>query len=65
MSDEISVDIAPVVVDEVRTRRFAWRLRAPGQQELPSPQSFATRREAVADGEIARQRALQRGRIAR
>ena len=61
----ISVEIVAFVSEEIGQRRFRWRLRAPGETEVPSQESFATKREAAAQGEIALQRALQRGRIGR
>jgi hypothetical protein len=48
---------------EVSTRRFRWRLSAAGQAAVASSDSFATRREALRAGEVAFQRAVQRGRI--
>ena len=58
-----SVDVETCVEAGVSTRRFRWRLKAPGNQDHPSTQTFATRREALKDGEIALDRALQRGRL--
>ena len=65
VSEAISVDVVSFVADEIGQRRFKWRLRAPAEIEVPSQESFATKREAAAQGEIALQRALQRGRIRR
>ena len=61
----ISVDVVSFVSEEIGQLRFRWRLRAPGETEVPSQESFATKREAAVQGEIALQRALQRGRIGR
>ena len=61
----ISVEVVSFVSEEIGQRRFKWRLRAPGETEVPSQESFATKREAASHGEIALQRALQRGRIGR
>lgn len=47
----------------VGTRRFRWRLKAPGASDFPSTQTFATKREAMKDGEAALDRARQRGRL--
>jgi hypothetical protein len=63
--DEISMDIEAQVSDEVNLRRFRWRLKAPGQSDQPSPESFATKREAIQAGTIALRRAIQKGRIGR
>jgi hypothetical protein len=65
MAEAISLDIVSVVAEEIGQRRFKWRLRAPGETEMPSQESFATKREAAAQGQIALQRAVQRGRIGR
>ena len=62
--DTISFDVEAFASD-ASTRRFRWRLKAPGQPDQASTESFATRREAVQAGEIALQRAIQRGRITR
>jgi hypothetical protein len=62
---EISVDVESYVAEEVGQRRFVWRLKSPGEAEVPSSESFATKREAFAHGQIALERALQRGRIGR
>jgi hypothetical protein len=62
---EMSVEVVPFVSEEIGQRRFKWRLRAPGETEVLSHESFATKREAAAQGEIALQRAFQRGRIGR
>jgi hypothetical protein len=61
----ISVEVVSFVSEEIGQRRFTWRLRAPGEIEVPSQESFATKRQAAAQGEIALQRALHRGRIGR
>lgn len=61
----MSVDVVSYVAEEVGQRRFLWRLKAPGEAEVPSTESFATKREASAHGQIALQRARQRGRIGR
>jgi hypothetical protein len=62
---QISVDVVSYVAEEVGQRRFLWRLRNTAEGEVPSSESFATKREASAHGQIALQRALQRGRIGR
>lgn len=65
MQSEISLDVEAYVADEVNKRRFRWRLRAPGEMDYASPESFATKREAIRNGEIARERARLRGRLSR
>jgi hypothetical protein len=62
---EIAFDVEAYVSDEVNRLRFRWRLHGPGEPPQSSKESFATRREAAAAGEIARLRAIQRGRVAR
>ncbi len=42
------------------TRRFRWYLSVPGEPEMMSPGTLATRREAVQAGEAACQRAAAR-----
>jgi hypothetical protein len=61
----ISVDVVSFVSEEIGQRRFRWRLTAPSEIDVPSQESFATKREAAAHGQTALQRALQRGRIRR
>jgi hypothetical protein len=60
--DTISFDVEEYT-SEVSTRRFRWRLNEAGQVGVASPESFATKREAVRAGEVAVQRALQKGRL--
>jgi hypothetical protein len=45
------------------TRRFCWRLTESSQPTVLSTESFATKREATQAGEIALQRAIERGCI--
>ncbi|MBM0207473.1 hypothetical protein JNW90_34225 [Micromonospora sp. STR1s_5] len=65
MAEAISLDIVSVVAEEMGQGRFKWRLRARGETEMPPQESFPTKREAAAQGQIALQRAVQRGRIGR
>jgi hypothetical protein len=60
--DMISFDVEEYT-SEVSTRRFRWRLSGTGPHRISSSDSFATRREAVRAGEVALQRAVQKGRI--
>jgi hypothetical protein len=46
-------------------RRYRWQLKARDEDAVKSPQSFATKREAEQAGQIALERARERGRIAR
>ena len=61
----MSVDVISLVAEEIGQRRFKWRLTAPDEADVRSQESFATRREAAAQGEVALQRAALRGRIGR
>lgn len=63
VQSEISVDVESFVEPDVQLRRFRWRLKDCGSSEYTSPNSFATKREAVREGEVALQRAIQRGRV--
>ena len=65
MNDAIRLDVERYVSEELGMRRFRWSLKAPGEPPRPSTHSFATRREAVRDGQFALQRAIQKGRMAR
>ena len=62
MSGPFSFEVEVHVDGEIGLRRYRWRLKgAEGQR--PSPESFATKREAIKAGEVALQRARERGRI--
>ena len=63
MRPVLSFDVETCVDTDVDLRRFRWRLIAAGEGNLPSTQTFATKREAVRDGELALQRARARGRL--
>ena len=63
MDYAFSLDVETCVEAGTSTRRFRWRLRAPNNRDFPSTQTFATRREALKDGEVALDRARQRGRV--
>ena len=63
MQSAFSVDVETYVDEEVNLRRFRWRLKAVDGMSVPSSHSFATKREAVRDGEIALERARHRGRL--
>jgi hypothetical protein len=65
VNDAIRLDVERYVSEEVGMRRFRWSLKAPGEPPRPSTESFATRREAVRDGQLALERAIQKGRIGR
>jgi hypothetical protein len=58
-----SLDVETYVEAGSSTRRFRWRLKAPDNRDFPSIQTFATRREAIRDGEAALNRARQKGRL--
>lgn len=63
MQTAFTFDVETCVDSGVDLRRFRWRLIAAGEGNLPSTQTFATKREAVRDGELALQRARARGRL--
>lgn len=63
MKHVFSLDVETCVEEKGSTRRFRWRLRAPGNPDFPSTETFATKREATRNGEVALDRACQRGRI--
>ena len=63
MLNDVSVVIEPYVLDQIQTRRFRWSLTAAGEPTVSCTESFATKREAILAGEIARQRAIERGSI--
>jgi hypothetical protein len=58
-----SLNVETYVEAGSSTRRFRWRLKEPGNRDFPSSQTFATKREAIKDGELALNRAHQRGRL--
>jgi hypothetical protein len=60
---EFSLDVVPSQEKGISTRRFYWRLMATNQPALISSANYATNREAMHDGEIALERARQRGRL--
>ena len=62
MPGQFSFEVEVHVDEEVGLRRYRWRLKGPEGQR-PSPETFATNREATRAGEIALQRARERGRI--
>ena len=63
MDYAFSLDVETYVDAGSSTRRFRWRLKAPDNRDFPSTQTFATRREAIKDGEAALNRALRKGRL--
>ena len=65
VKNSIRLDVERYVSEELGMRRFRWSLKAPGEPPRPSTESFATQREAVRDGQLALQRAIQKGRIGR
>ena len=63
MDCAFSLDVETHVEAGSSTRRFRWRLKAPDDRDFPSSRTFATKREAIKDGEVALDRARQRGRL--
>ena len=60
---KFSLDVVRSLEKGISTRRFHWRLTATNQPALMSSDNYATKREAMHDGEIALERARQRGRL--
>ena len=60
---KFSLDVVPSEERGISTRRFYWRLTAANEPALLSSENYATKREAMHDGEIALERARQRGRL--
>jgi hypothetical protein len=58
-----SLDVEITNEPGASTRRFRWRLTAPYQTPLLSHDTYATKREAMRDGEIALERARLRRRL--
>jgi len=58
-----SFEVEPTVSAEVGLRRYRWLLKSGDQGQRFSSESFATKREATKAGEIALERARQRGGI--
>jgi hypothetical protein len=58
-----SMDVEITDEPGASTRRIRWRLFAPHQSPLLSHDTYAMKREAVRDGEIALERARQRCRL--
>jgi hypothetical protein len=58
-----SLDVEACVEAGSSTRRFRWRLSAPDKRDFRSAQTFATKREAIKDGQAALDRARQNGRL--
>ena len=56
-----SMDVETCIEPGTSTRRFRWRLTAPRQPSRVSAETFATKREATKDGEIALERARHPG----
>ena len=58
-----SFEVEPAVSAEVGLLRYRWLLKSGNQVRGFSSESFATKREATKAGEIALERARQRGGI--
>jgi hypothetical protein len=58
-----SLEIVPSEEPGISTRRFRWRLTASNGQDRLSSDAYATRREAMREGEIHLERARERGRL--
>lgn len=56
-------EVEPTEVAELGLRRYRWLLKAGDEDLRFSSESFATKREATKAGEIALERARQRGVI--
>ena len=60
---DVGLHVETYVEPGTSIRRFGWLLRAPDSPDYLSSQTFATRREAMKDSELAVDRARQRGRL--
>ena len=64
MGSGFSLDVETYIEAGSNSRRFRWRLKETGSnRDMSSSQTFATKREAMKDGEVALDRARQRGRL--
>jgi hypothetical protein len=63
MQSEMSLEVE--YAGSANERRFRWRLTARHEADRSSPETFATRREAVQAGTAALEKAIERGRISR
>jgi hypothetical protein len=63
MNSDMRLEVEPA--ESVNERRFRWRLTARNEADRASPETFATRREAVQAGTAALEKAIERGRIGR
>jgi hypothetical protein len=63
MQNEMSLEVE--YAGSTEERRFRWRLKAQSEADRASPETFATRREAVQAGTAALEKAVERGRIGR
>lgn len=63
MQPEMSLEVE--FAGSENERRFRWRLTAHSEADRSSPETFATRREAVQAGTAALEKAQERGRIGR
>jgi hypothetical protein len=63
MPPEMSLEVE--FAGSTTERRFRWRLTARSEADRASPETFATRREAVQAGTAALEKAIERGRIGR
>jgi hypothetical protein len=61
--ERAAFDLELCLEPSASTRRFRWRLTDARNFELLSSDTYATRREAQKEGEIALGRARQRGRL--
>ncbi|WP_375461732.1 hypothetical protein [uncultured Enterovirga sp.] len=63
MQNAFTYEIESYVDEEIGLRRFRWRLKDPAATDFAASHTFATKREATKDAEIALARARQRGRL--
>ena len=59
----IELAIEPHIEAGFTLRRFRWVLSRWGESSFPSPGTYATKREALKEGEVALGRARDKGRI--
>jgi hypothetical protein len=63
-AQKFKFEIETCVEAGVELRRFRWRLKSlDNHEEFPSSCTYATKREALKDAELALKRAGERGRL--
>ncbi len=63
MHADIRVEVVSHVDEGTNLRRFGWVLYSTNDHPLPSSSTYATKREATKEAQIALERAKKRGRL--